>query len=139
MRVFLTLKKKPNKKHDKENFQHSYSEVKLKKYFYVLRPLHCISWMDDHGGLPPVRFEDTLAQIDIPGDVKEEVVALVHKKRTSTLGEGRRIRKLDEWIAQSFSKAGAFCEKTPESNSKQLPDIDDFDRLFFDTVMKRHV
>ncbi|WP_020617880.1 nucleotidyltransferase domain-containing protein [Paenibacillus daejeonensis] len=41
--------------------------VKIKKYFYVLRPLLACGWIERHGTLPPLRFQD-LVQAMVPAD-----------------------------------------------------------------------
>lgn len=41
--------------------------VKIKKYFYVLRPLLACGWIERHGTLPPLRFQE-LVQAMVPAD-----------------------------------------------------------------------
>ncbi len=42
------------------------AEVSLKKYLYVLRPLCCIRWMEQHQTPPPTSIHDALASIALP-------------------------------------------------------------------------
>lgn len=72
--------------------------VKLKKYFYVVRPLLSLAWIEAHGSLPPMSISDLLAASVIPADVRAVIDDLLHAKRqTPELGRGPRIATLDAW------------------------------------------
>lgn len=78
-------------------------EVRLKKYFYVLRPLLAIDWITTHQTPPPIQFEELL-HLAKP-EVKVEAQKLLeHKRTTSELGEGNPIPILDRFIAERLAE-----------------------------------
>jgi uncharacterized protein len=81
---------------------------KLKRYFYVVRPLMALLWVKSHGltsdRLPPMALADLMAGVEVPTDVRRAVDALLVAKRTTPeLGTGARIDALDAWIEQSLT------------------------------------
>jgi len=89
--------------------------VKLKKYFYVLRPLLNILWLKEKNTIAPMSFVDTLESISIPSAIKKEInILLKRKKCTSELGQGSRIKILDDFIGHVFSVAKEYCSQAPE-------------------------
>ena len=78
------------------------SQVKLKKYFYVLRPLLAIRWLLKRGTLPPVPFR-TLLDAEAPAELLPSVTALLEAKaKTPELGEGNRLPLVDGFIEREL-------------------------------------
>lgn len=76
----------------------SQAEPRLKKYFYVVRPLLSLQWVIGNGGPPPMQIGALLAEADIPAPVRGEVEALLAAKRTTPeLGRGHHIEAIDAW------------------------------------------
>lgn len=66
-------------------------EVKLKKLFYLIRPIVALDWMEqrDFARLPPMNMVDCLAETEIPAQTASEIRQLIDKKRmTRELGTG---------------------------------------------------
>jgi len=57
------------------------SEVILKKYLYVLRPLATLLYLEQCQSLPPVDFIETISAIQIESEVCEHILALIKQKR----------------------------------------------------------
>ncbi|HEY1353085.1 MAG TPA: nucleotidyltransferase domain-containing protein [Ktedonobacteraceae bacterium] len=57
------------------------SEVLLKKYLYVLRPLATLIYLEQHQLLPPVDFIETLMAVQIDHEIVSHILALVEQKR----------------------------------------------------------
>lgn len=55
--------------------------VKIKKYFYVLRPILACQWIEEHGSMPPMEFEDLVEQILPESTLKQEVYTLLTRKK----------------------------------------------------------
>ena len=78
--------------------------VKLKKYFYVLRPLLACEWILKHSTPPPMLFTE-LTDDCLPEDLREPVDALLRKKMASSeLGQGKRIDALNRYIENGFNR-----------------------------------
>jgi uncharacterized protein len=73
--------------------------VRLKRYFYVIRPLLALQWVIEQGMPPPMSLGGLLAGSAVPGEVRRAIEDLVELKRaTPELGDGPRIGVLDRWI-----------------------------------------
>lgn len=66
-------------------------EVKLKKLFYLIRPLVALDWMEqrDFASLPPMHLGQCLDQTDVPAPAAEEIRGLIERKsQTREIGSG---------------------------------------------------
>ena len=83
-------------------------KVRLKKYFYVLRPLLAIRYIEQGKGIPPVRFE-ALVEAVAPKDLRPSIAALLELKRnTEELGLGDPIPEIGEFIASELERHGTL-------------------------------
>ena len=83
--------------------------VRLKKYFYVLRPLLAIRHIERGLGVPPVRFE-SLVELVAPAAIRPGIGGLLADKRiASELGTGRPIPELRRFVEAELERhGGAF-------------------------------
>lgn len=58
-------------------------QVNLKKLFYVLRPLAALTWIAQHGTMPPTAFAATLDGIELDGAARGHIAALHAAKVTA--------------------------------------------------------
>ena len=56
-------------------------EVRLKKYFYVLRPLLAVRWVEAGKGVPPMRFAELLAGSELDAPLRAEIDELLERKQ----------------------------------------------------------
>ncbi|SES40873.1 nucleotidyltransferase domain-containing protein [Psychrobacillus sp. OK032] len=56
------------------------SEVKIKKYFYVLRPVLACKWIEEHKTVPPIDFQELLQAMILEGYLKKEIEHLLERK-----------------------------------------------------------
>ena len=54
--------------------------VRLKKYFYVLRPLLAARWVEAGKGVPPMRFAELLAGSELCAPLRAEIDALLENE-----------------------------------------------------------
>jgi predicted nucleotidyltransferase len=81
-------------------------KARLKKYFYVLRPLLAIRYNESDLGVPPVEFEK-LVEAVAPDEIKGGISRLLAEKRkTSELGFGEPIPEINEFIAAELERHG---------------------------------
>jgi predicted nucleotidyltransferase len=79
--------------------------VKLKKYFYILRPLLCAQWLADGRGIPPMEFATLLEQLLPSGPVRDAIDALVEAKRaTPEFGSGPAVPVIEAFIANGLTQ-----------------------------------
>ena len=80
-------------------------EVWLKKYFYVLRPLLAVLWIEQERGAVPTDFGLLLEEVDIRAEVREAIQALVEEKqRGAELRHGPHQPTLDEFIVAELER-----------------------------------
>ncbi|MCI5208203.1 MAG: nucleotidyltransferase domain-containing protein [Candidatus Electrothrix sp. ATG2] len=80
--------------------------VKPKKYFYVLRPLLAIRYIEEGKGIPPVEFE-RLVEAVAPAAIRPGIRSLLATKRvTPELGLGDPILEINAFIAAETERHG---------------------------------
>ena len=81
-------------------------QVLLKKYFYMLRPLLAIRYIEARCGIPPVRFEDLVDAVG-PPEIRSSIAALLElKRRTEELGRGDPIPEIMAFIEAELERHG---------------------------------
>jgi predicted nucleotidyltransferase len=81
-------------------------EVKLKKYFYVLRPLLAIRFLESHSTPPPVEFEKLLRSV-CPKPLVPIIDDLIElKKKTPEIGYGDQIPEINTFVAEELERHG---------------------------------
>ena len=105
--------------------------VRVKKYFYVLRPLLACRWILDRGTPPPMAFS-ALAEAELEPELREAVAALLSMKMTTPeLGMAPRIDTLNAFIETNLPLLQAQVEALPAEKPK---DWDMLNRLFLSAL-----
>lgn len=80
-------------------------EVRLKKYFYVVRPLLSLAWVAQRQGPPPMTIEELMAGSDLPAAPRRAMEALLKEKRTMPeLGARSPIAEIDAWAVAELQR-----------------------------------
>lgn len=107
--------------------------VKLKKYFYVVRPLLSLQAVLDRGGPPPMDIEHLLGAAAISEDVRRAIDDLLLVKReTPELGLGARIAVIDSWAESQIQDLAP--EKLRLADAADETTRREADVLFRDTI-----
>ena len=81
-------------------------QVRLKKYFYVLRPLLAIQFIEEERGIPPVPFE-SLVNAVAPSTIRPHIASLLElKRRTVELGLGEPVPQINAFIEGELKRHG---------------------------------
>lgn len=110
--------------------------VKLKKYFYVLRPALALMWLRAHPQRPlPMNLAQLRASLDLPEALSAFLDDLLARKaETRELGEGTRLPELDALIEAEIAAAQAdldvIAAPTPDLTAAA-------DALFQQLVLER--
>lgn len=78
--------------------------MKLKKYFYILRPLLAIRYIEQGLGLLPVQFQELVDAV-APDEIRETIASLIDlKKVTPELGVGDALPDINDFIFLELQK-----------------------------------
>lgn len=97
-------------------------EVRLKKYFYVLRPILAAQWILGKICAPPMLF-DTLVEAELEESMKPVVSRLLAiKKNTPEMGYGVRLTEVNEYIDRKLEEIQTAA-KTVEDSRREWDEI----------------
>ncbi|MDR1564323.1 MAG: nucleotidyltransferase domain-containing protein [Oscillospiraceae bacterium] len=92
--------------------------VKLKKYFYVLRPILACKWILSKGTPPPMLFLE-LAEAELESEMRPIVEQLLDlKKQTPELGQGKRIDALNAYLDKELGLLKAAVDALPHESKR---------------------
>jgi predicted nucleotidyltransferase len=105
--------------------------VPLKKYFYVLRPLLAVRWLEKYGTVAPIEFHRLLTLVaDQPG-LTGAIHALLERKRQSPeMGLSPQIPEIHGFIERELERLEAI---KPERRERQEV-VSGLSRLFRSTL-----
>ena len=82
------------------------AEVRLKKYFYVIRPAVTLHWLrEDHLGTPPMNLPHLLQDVRLPDATAQALADLQSRKQAAgeTVGVGARIPAIDDYVREQMT------------------------------------
>ena len=102
-------------------------EVRLKKYFYVLRPILACQWIEKFNAIPPMEYENLVKTLIRPGPLKEELEALLRRKKMSEeFDRGPKIGVLNQYIETEFERLGQVAKSMAPARLKDGKMLNDF-------------
>lgn len=105
--------------------------VRVKKYFYVLRPVLACRWIAAHGTMPPMEFA-ALVDDQLPSDLQAIVHALLERKRAGDeLAAGPRIPEINQFLDSEMTRLSDALAAIPRGAP---PDWEGLDRVFRDSL-----
>lgn len=106
--------------------------LKLKKYFYTLRPLLAAKWIIDKNTPPPMSFT-MLMQEYLDGEIKTAVEKLISiKVNTPEIGECKRVDVINEYIELNISDINEKLKTIPDTKR----DWNELNKLFLTILDK---
>ena len=77
----------------------------VKKYFYVLRPILAMKWIEEGFGIVPTDFNITLEKLAVGAELKEAVSHLLVSKRSGNeLDKGEKIPAISNFIESELER-----------------------------------
>ena len=105
--------------------------VRVKKYFYVLRPVLACRWIAEHATMPPTEFA-ALIDDQLPQELLPIVHALLERKRSGDeLATGPRIPEINRFLDSEMSRLEDVLAGIPR---RPAPDWETLDRVFRDCL-----
>ncbi|MGF9891667.1 nucleotidyltransferase domain-containing protein [Priestia megaterium] len=111
-------------------------QVKIKKYFYVLRPVLAAKWIEQYNEFPPLEFEALLDKMVPAGELKKEITTLLKRKiKGDELDLEPRIDVINTFLNSEITRLedyGKLLEPPTEDAFKKV--TEKFNQLFRDTL-----
>ncbi len=107
-------------------------QVKLKKYFYILRPLLACNWTMKYQTMPPMEFAKLLEAAELSSDLQTKIQALLVKKIASQESdcEAKSALLLD-FFNTEIERAQNYLT---ENHKTKTPDYQALNQLFQTTL-----
>ena len=106
-------------------------QVRLKKYFYVLRPLLCCRWIEQGRGVPPIEFHALVQTLIHDPNLLQAIDQLLQQKMSgieSDVGPG--IPAISDWIEAELTR----LDTTPIVQPSDKPPAATLDQYFRSVV-----
>lgn len=97
--------------------------IRVKKYFYVLRPLLAIRWIEQESDVMPMEFGMLVARSVDSKELRQAIEELLERKKAGQeLDTGPRIKVISEYIERELGRLEAKLSVTPREkpNSEKL-------------------
>ena len=106
-------------------------QVRLKKYFYVIRPILACKWILKEQTPPPMLFR-SLAEKYLDDEIKAEIDKLLEvKMKSPEITMGKRIDALNRYIDKNIEEMTEIVKEMPEEESG---DWEKLNRLFLSMI-----
>ncbi|WP_019412850.1 nucleotidyltransferase domain-containing protein [Paenisporosarcina sp. TG20] len=103
------------------------SEVKSKKYFYVLRPILACKWIEENQTVPPISFHELMSEMLPAGDLKDEIELLLKRKiEGDELVLEPRIERINNFLESEIIRLEAYIKTISveiEDPTKKLDEL----------------
>jgi uncharacterized protein len=86
--------------------------VPLKKYFYAIRPLLAVRWIEARNAAPPIEFQKLLIGLRERPDLLGDVSALLEKKKVSAeMDVAAPLPRLNQYIESELDRLEGFSKE----------------------------
>ncbi|AZK48653.1 nucleotidyltransferase domain-containing protein [Paenibacillus lentus] len=105
-------------------------QVKIKKYFYVLRPVLACEWIEKYGTMPPIEFTTLTDQLlPAESEVKAAIDSLlVRKKAGDEMDFEPRIGPINTYLDEKIQYYKQAAKRMPTSTDGQDRQLDELFR-----------
>ncbi|WP_058302938.1 nucleotidyltransferase domain-containing protein [Gorillibacterium timonense] len=105
-------------------------QVKIKKYFYVLRPILACDWIGKYNTMPPIEFDRLVDALIPKGSELQEVVLdlLTRKKAGDEMDYEPRISPINEFLEEKLAYYEQKASELQTAGGDQERQLDDLFR-----------
>ncbi|MBE0503171.1 MAG: nucleotidyltransferase domain-containing protein [Desulfuromonadales bacterium] len=105
--------------------------VRIKKYFYVLRPILACSWIEKHRTMPPTEFAELYADAELSPELTATIEELLRRKLAGEeLDTEPRIAVLNDYLDERIGHFSAIATGMERGDLS----VEVLDRLFVDML-----
>lgn len=106
--------------------------VKIKKYFYVLRPVLAAKWIEERGSFPPMEFGTLVEELLPDGGLKDEIHLLLKRKMAGDeLNLEPRIDVINEFLDEELIRLENYAKSLDSKVEDPTPELN---KLFRDIL-----
>lgn len=100
-------------------------QVKIKKYFYVLRPILACLWIEKFRGMPPIMFQELVQELVREPDLMESIDQLLERKISGDeLDLEPRIQVINEFIETQIAHIESVTASITHQSTDPTPRLD---------------
>jgi predicted nucleotidyltransferase len=109
--------------------------VKIKKYFYVLRPVLACLWIERYNTVPPIEFQTLVEDLLEEGQLKQEISTLLERKISGDeLNLEPKVNAINDFLEKEINRLEEYTKTLKVSKEDMTPDLDDLFRDILDEV-----
>jgi uncharacterized protein len=107
--------------------------IKIKKYFYVLRPVLACNWIEKYGTFPPVEISVLVEDILESGPLKQDVLALIQSKIKGEVADSnQRYQQVNHYLKEEIDRITNTVKTLEEKRREDI--IDELNFIFRETL-----
>lgn len=112
-------------------------QVRIKKYFYVLRPVLACMWIERTNQMAPMEFDKMVESEICDQELKKEVKnLLIRKKSGEELDWEPKIAVIDTFVEEKIAYYKAFLR---DFDFKKYPDTEKLNEIFRKTLIETEI
>ena len=110
-------------------------QVKIKKYFYVLRPILACMWIEKYNTVPPILFQDLVMDLLGEGELKQEILTLLERKiRGDELKLEPKVTAINEFLENELIRLEEYTKSLKITKENLTPLLDELFREVLEEV-----
>ncbi|MDQ1146984.1 putative nucleotidyltransferase [Bacillus sp. SORGH_AS 510] len=112
-------------------------QVKIKKYFYVLRPILACMWIEKYNSVPPILFLNLVEDLIEEGELKHQVLILLNRKMSGEeLSLEQKLPVINDFIEKEIFRLEEYTKSLKGSKDNITPLLDELFREVLEEVWK---
>ncbi len=109
--------------------------VRIKKYFYVLRPVLAARWIKKYQSIPPIGFHELFEDAALPLDLHEEITTLLKRKIAGEeLNAEPRIDIINSFLQKEIEELEAYTKSLDYESVDPTEQLNDLFRSTLEEV-----
>ena len=109
--------------------------VKIKKYFYVLRPVLACLWIERYNTVPPIEFQILVEDLLEEGQLKKEISTLLERKISGDeLNLEPKVNAINDFLEKEINRLEEYTKTIKVSKEDMTPVLDNLFRDILDEV-----
>lgn len=109
--------------------------VKIKKYFYVLRPVLACLWIERYHTVPPIEFQILVEDLLEEDQLKQEISTLLERKiNGDELNLEPKVNTINDFLEKEINRLEEYTKTLKVSKEDMTPVLDNLFRDILDEV-----